>query len=239
MLSSLTMADSTNVAVAANFKPTLLLLQNHFQAQSGHRLIISSASTGVLFNQISHGAPFDVLLAADVEHPQKLEHAGLTVAHSGFTYAQGQLVLASLNHTLDQADESSIRQQLRLAKTIAIANPALAPYGLAAQQSLSHLQLWPPLPAQLIRGNNISQAQQFLMTGNVQWAFIPLSPLLVEQGVHYWLIPRDWYQPIRQQAILLQSGRHNEAALAFMTFLQSDVARHLIAQQGYILPSRN
>ena len=238
LLASHSWSGSAHIAVAANFKPTLELLQQRFQEVSEHQLIISGASTGVLFNQISHGAPYHVLLAADEQHPHKLAQQGYGLAASRYTYALGQLVLASRSTALATVDEHFIRQQLSQAQTIAIANPKLAPYGLAAQQSLSHLQLWQPLQGRLVRGNNISQAQQFLMTGNVDWAFIPLSPVLAEQGISYWLIPAHWYQAIRQQAILLQSGQNNSAALAFMAFLQSDDALAIIAQQGYRLPER-
>lgn len=226
-------AEQALIAVAANFKATALLLNQQFAiSHPQHQLQFSSASTSTLFNQIRHGAPFHALLAADTYSPQQLEQLGLAAKHTRFTYALGQLVLASTYQPIKSHNEiKTLLQQYKT--TIAIANPKLAPYGLAAQQTLTTLDLWDDLKPALIQGNNISQTQQFMMTGNVRLGFIARSPLLAQHDIHTIDIPSEWHKPIRQQAILLQSGLNNQAARDFLAFLKTNAAINTMTQQGY------
>lgn len=243
LLANSAMAATATIATAANFKLTMTELISQFQSQQPHHLRQVNASSGVLFNQISHGAPFDVFLAANSRYPTALAEQGYADSNSLFTYAEGKLVLASTT----PLDNSPARRQpniadllsqaLQAGKKIAIANPETAPYGIAARQALQHLNLWQHHQPQLVRGNNAAQSVQFVATGNVSFGLVALSqaqnPLI---GLFYWPIPATWYQPIRQQAILLQSAQHNPAATAFLDFLKSREAKAIIRRHGYNTP---
>lgn len=238
-------AETTTIAVASNFKTTLQILADQFQTQHPqHTVRISSASTGILYNQIKHGARFDILLAADEKHPRLLAQKHLGLAQSRFTYAQGQLALGSSSLKLATFNEASIKELLQNTKgKLAIANPTLAPYGAASQQTLEYLQLWQALKKQLVTGSNINQSYQFISTGNAIAGFINLAAVKQtnpnQPPLHYWIIPSHWYQPIRQQAILLQSGINNRAARSFYDYLQSPVAAKLIQQHGYLVTANS
>lgn len=233
-------ADTATIAVASNFKPTLALLVAKFETQSEHRLRVVSTSTGVLFNQIKHGAPFDLLLAADNTHPMLLEQQGLGVKGSRFTYATGGLALVFNDNSQQlfgkaSIDENFIVDIINQSKgKIAIANPKLAPYGLATQRVLSKLGLWETLQPRLVLGSNIAQSFQFVATANATVGFIALTQAINSKvQLNYWAIPDKWHLPIRQQAILLQSGNENRAAVEFVTFLKTSAAKAIINHNGY------
>ncbi|MEN8177583.1 MAG: molybdate ABC transporter substrate-binding protein [Pseudomonadota bacterium] len=226
-------AEQISVAVASNFTPTLRLLAEAFEAQSGHRLRISSASTGKLYAQINHGAPFDLFLAADVERPRLLEQAGKAVPGSRFTYAKGRLVLWGPSVTSTQPAEELL-QALQFTH-IAMANPNTAPYGAAAQRSLEKMDLWDKLQGRLVRGENIGQAYQFVASGAAQIGFVAYSQVLAGKQTpgYHWPVPDTYYPPIRQQALLLKQAEKNLSAHAFMDYLRSPEAQHLISENGY------
>lgn len=240
-------AATATIATASNFKMAMQELVALFEASSEHRFRQVNASSGVLYNQIIHGAPFDLYLAANSNYPTLLAERGQGIAASQFTYAQGKLVLAFTNRSLataslsnGQGDKAAFQQlltdTLAAGEKIAIAHPDIAPYGIAGQQTLAHLELWQASQGQLVRGNNVSQSLQFVATGNSALGFVALSQLLALPtglALDYWRVPEHWYQPIRQQAILLQSGQQNPAALAFMDYLKSPAAQTIIQRSGY------
>ena len=231
-------AASAVIATASNFQPAMKDLVKVFHAQQPHQLVISAASSGVLFNQISQGAPFDVLLSADTSYPKKVGQQGLGDDSSRFTYALGQLALVSHSDISNIDPKQYLAQLLNNKGRIAIANTATAPYGIAAQQALETLQLWPVPPKQLISGSNVGQAFQFVATKNTDVGFVALSQaqlLAQNSSLNFLTIPQAWYQPIQQQAILLQSGQHNPAALAFLAFLKTEQAKAIIQDHGYKL----
>ncbi|MEK8018904.1 MAG: molybdate ABC transporter substrate-binding protein [Candidatus Parabeggiatoa sp.] len=233
-------AGELHLAVAANFtQPLKQHLKQQFEKDSGHRLIISFGGTGQLYSQIKFGAPFDLFLAADMKRPEKLVSEGLAVAGSLFTYAEGQLILWSPDPDIVDANGKIL--STGQFKHLAIAHPKMAPYGAAAKQVLEKLGLWKTLQRQrqIVRGNNVSQAYQFTATGNAQLGFIALSQYQAtpKRGSH-WQVPKDWYSPIRQGAVLLKRGQNNPAAKAFIAFLQSDSARQTIEELGYVVPLR-
>lgn len=237
-------AERATIAVASNFQGTFDILVNEFRLYSKHDLRIVVASTGVLFNQISHGAPFDVLLAADSIHPAQLEKKGLGIKGSRFTYGIGRLALVlSKEPTKLANDQVSTVSEIvtglltRSTGKIAIANPKFAPFGIAAQQTLEHLELWDAVQPRLVLGANIAQSFQFVSTGNAESGLVALSQVLRKEApTKYWEIPEDWHQPILQQAILLQSGRNKKAALSFLDFLKKQQAKSIIKNQGYNNP---
>jgi len=222
------------VAVAANFVPVLQKLVPDFESVSGHHIQIITGSTGKLYAQIRQGAPFDVFLAADRRRPLRLEQARLTVAGSRFTYAIGRLVLWGA--------DKSVRNGLKgLASDgihrIAIAEPETAPYGRAAYEALRTAGLWQTLQSKLIRGENISQAFHYVVSGNADVGLVALSQVLTYQshaaGVSYHLVPATDYTALEQQAVLLQRGAGNPAATAFMAFMKAPHTRATIRDYGY------
>ena len=227
------LAGQVSVAVAANFTDATRRLAPLFEQATGHRLKISYGSTGKLYAQIEHGAPFEVFLAADSARPQKAEQTGLAVPGSRFIYARGRLALWSAKTGLFAAGEPYLKAGGFA--HLAIANPKTAPYGLAAKEVLEHLGLWSDLQARLVRGDSIAQTFQFVATGNAEAGFVAYSQVKGWQGEagSVWLVPQDYYAPIDQAAVLLQKGAHNPAARAFLEFLKGDAARQVIEGFGY------
>jgi molybdate transport system substrate-binding protein len=229
-------AYEARLAVASNFVNTAQVLVLKFSEQTNHKISLSAASTGKLYAQIRQSAPFDVLLSADRQTPERLAAEGLAIKETLFDYARGRLVFVS------QAprEGAPVEQLLRQAqfKKLAIANPELAPYGLAAKQTLEALGLLPKVQARLVMGENIGQAAQFVFSGNadaglLQRAFALETPEQKKLYQHSWLVPESLHQPIIQTAVLLKRGQHNRAALAFMQYLQQPEAKGIIASHGY------
>ncbi|MGH8671994.1 MAG: molybdate ABC transporter substrate-binding protein [Burkholderiales bacterium] len=229
-------AEDVLVAVAANFLEPMQALQEPFNKQTGHTIKISAGSTGAFYTQIRNGAPFDVLLAADQERPQLLEKAGLTVPKSRFTYAIGKLVLWSADPTLIGADGKDVLQSDKF-KYLAIANPATAPYGAAAQKTLENLGLWEQLTPKMVRGNDLAQTFQFVATRNAQLGFVAMSQAIGPHGAagSRWDVPSNLHKPILQDAVLLKRAANNPAATALMDYLRSPATQNLIKSYGYDL----
>lgn len=223
------------VAVAANFAPALEVLRVEFESTSPHQLKIASGSTGKLYAQIVNGAPFDLFLAADTERPRRLEASGNGVPGTRFTYATGRLAAWSAAPDLVDDDLARTLGQGRV-RRISIANPALAPYGVAARQVIDALGVADAVEGRIVMGENVVQAFTIAVTGNADVGIVALSTVLTSGAQHggtFVEIPASLHEPIRQDALLLAHGRANEAALAFVRFLQSDSARRRLASFGY------
>jgi molybdate transport system substrate-binding protein len=223
-------AAQTNVAVAANFTDAARDIASAFRTATGHEAVLSFGSSAQILAQIGQDAPFQVFLSADEERPRKAIEAGQAVASSRFTYAVGKLVLWSRNSALVAGEET-----LRAGAfdKIAIANPAAAPYGSAALDTLRSLGLAETLQARIVQGNSIAQAFQFVQTGNAELGFVALSQVIDLKEGSRWLVPQALYRPIRQDAVLLAKGRESEAAQAFMDFLHGPEAKAIIGRYGY------
>lgn len=223
-------ADKIRVAVASNFLSTAKLLAEDFQTRSPHRLSFSAASSGKFYAQIHQGAPYDLFLSADAERPQRLSREGIG-RKPPVTYAIGQLVLwqPGAKQIIDQTVLENLTQQ-----RLALANPRVAPYGVAAQQFLESMGLWQRLQPSLVRGENISQAFNFVHSGNVGLGLVALSQMktLAIPQEQWWQIPPERYAPIEQQALLIQDSA---ASQAFWQYLQSPQARAIIHHNGYAL----
>ncbi|RRJ82915.1 molybdate ABC transporter substrate-binding protein [Aestuariirhabdus litorea] len=222
-------AAEVRVAVASNFMGTAQRLAEDFERHSGHRLLISYGSTGKLYTQIYHGAPFDLFLAADAERPRRAELEGLAVSGSRITYATGQLALWSpRGNPFERLTRGEFRR-------LAIANPDTAPYGFAAREVIGRL-VASGVQQKLVYGENISQTHQFVASGNAELGFVALSQLQQERPEHLWLVPANSYPPIEQQAVLLTRGQGSEAARDFLTYLQGERATAIIIAGGYLGP---
>lgn len=233
MTSQVIQADEVSVAVAANFTDATRDIVPLFEKATGHNVKVSFGSTGKLYSQIEHGAPFEVFLAADSKRPKKAEAEGLAVTGSRFTYAMGKLALWSPKAEAFTDGETFLKKDEF--KRAAIANPKTAPYGLAAQQVMEHLGIWKTVQHKLVQGDSISQTFQFAATGNADVGFVALSQVSAwnkSEGT-MWAIPQAYYTPIEQHAVLLKKGRDNPAAKAFLNFLKSDEARAVITGYGY------
>jgi molybdate transport system substrate-binding protein len=233
-------ADPVHVAVAANFTAPMQKIGAMFEADTGHKAVLSFGSTGKLYAQIQNGAPFDVLLSADDGTPAKLEQEGQGGGskHSRYTYAIGTLVLWSKQPGLVDA-KGAVLKTGKFDK-IALADPRLAPYGAAAVEALTALGLLDALQPKFVQGESIGQAHQFVATGNAALGFVALSQVWVpdEQGGKLkegsvWRVPAQLHQPIRQDVILLKKGQDNAAALALLKYLKGPKARAVIQSFGY------
>ncbi len=227
-------AAEVKVAVAANFSAPMQKLAQVFERQTGHKALLSFGGTGSLHAQIRHGAPFQVLLAADDETPRRLEAEGLGVPGSRFTYATGRLVLWSRQPGL--VDEQGEVLRSGPLQRLAIANPKLAPYGTAAIEALTKLGLLAQWRPRLVQGDSIGQAYQFVATANAPLGFVALSQVQVDGRIAQgsaWVVPASLHQPIRQDALLLKAGQGHPAASALLAFLQGEQARALIRSFGY------
>jgi molybdate transport system substrate-binding protein len=229
-------AGEVRAAVAANFTAPVKLIAEQFQADTGHTVKLSFGATGKFYAQIKAGAPFDVLLAADDTTPARIAREGLGDGSSEFTYAVGKLVLWSKKPGFVDAKGEILKARF---DKLAIANPKLAPYGVAAQQTMEKLGLWAGLQNNIVMGESISQTMQFADTGNADMAFIALSQTIkggkTIEGSQ-WIVPASLYTPIRQDAIVLAAPQDKAAAEAFLKYLKSAKAIAVIKSFGYDLP---
>jgi molybdate transport system substrate-binding protein len=233
-ISSLAFAGEVKVAVAANFIEPMKAIAVKFENATGHKAVLTSGATGKFYAQITNGAPFDILLAADDETPTRLGKENTAVASSQFTYAIGKLALWSAKSGYVDANGNVLRKQNF--QHIAIASPKLAPYGAAAIEALTQLKLLDALQNKFVQGENIGQTYQFVATGNAELGFVALSQIYKDgkiQSGSAWILPKNLYKPIRQDAIVLTSGNNNPAATALMKYLKSDSARKIIKSYGY------
>jgi molybdate transport system substrate-binding protein len=200
-----------------------------FEKASGHRVLASFGSTGKLYAQIRHGAPFEALLAADAKTPARLVEEGL--ASDAFTYAIGRLVLWSADEGLvDGAGQVLAAGDF---DKLAIANPKTAPYGSAAIQVMQALGVYETLAARLVQGDNIAQTYQFVMSRNAALGFVALSQVITQDTGSSWRVPEDLHDPIRQDAVLLEAGQGRAAAAALLGYLRGPEARGVIERFGY------
>ena len=232
-------AAEATVAVATNFLVPLRSLAEEFTARTGHSLRISSGSTGQIYAQITNGAPYDVFLSADAARPLRLEEAGAALPGTRRTYALGRIVLWSADPGRVDAGGAEALGTLGGGK-IAIANPEVAPYGVASQETLERLGFWEPFQDRLVRGINVAQVFQFIGTGNAAMGFIAMSQLSGRpkggEG-SIWIVPSDLHGPIRQDVVLLKRAEENEAAHAFLAFLAAPDVLARIEGFGYSVPT--
>jgi molybdate transport system substrate-binding protein len=229
-------SEELSLGVASNFAAPMQLIQSAFEAETGHDLRVSYGSSGSLYAQIVNGAPFDVFLAADQVTLNALQDAELLVYSSRFTYAVGGLALWS-------ADEDLVSEDLDVLAEdefdhIAVANPEVAPYGQAALDVIVVLGLAEQISSKLVTGENISQTYNFVATGSAELGFVALSQITRDGEItsgSYWVIPRDIYPPILQDAAILSRAAGKSVAEEFFDYLRSPEAAQIIRSYGYLL----
>lgn len=220
--------ESLLIAVASNFLPTMKRLAIEFEKNTGNTLKLSSGSSGKHYAQIKNGAPFDVFFSADKKRPKLLEQDNIAIVNTRFTYAIGRLALWGDN--IDVENEQLRAFEHSSLKKLSIANPRLAPYGAAAQQTLGSLGLWHSLNKKIVRGENINQAYQFVASGNAQLGLVSYAQVVGTTPSNFWLIPSDLHQTIEQQAVIVNDSK---VARALVAFMYSEQAQLIIKQQGY------
>ena len=232
-------ADEIKIAVASNFYPTMKELVTHFESitpnsDTTNNIVLISGSSGKHYAQILNGAPFDLFFSADKLRPNMLEKEDVFNNQSRFTYALGKLALWSpFNEYVDSDGQVLYTDDFRF---LAIANPKIAPYGVASKETLTSMNLWQDMEEKLVRGENIAQTFQFAKSGNAKLGFVSYSQILSLNSSSegsYWLVPQDMYQPIEQQAILLKDSSLGKD---FLSFIMSDEASNIIKRNGYDLP---
>ena len=240
MTSTAVAVDQITVAAAADLNYAMQDIATRFHQETGNNVVLTSGASGNFYSQIKSGAPFDIFFSADAEYPRRLAEAGLLQKGSLRTYAVGRLVLwvpIALN-----LDPEKLKSDLLLRpeiQKIAIANPEHAPYGRAAIAALAHYGLKEKVEGKLVMGESVTQAAQFVDSGNAQAALIPeslaLSPAMKKTG-RYWVLPADSYPAIRQDAGILSSSQHSKTAQAFMDFVLSKQGAAILQRHGFALP---
>jgi molybdate transport system substrate-binding protein len=236
LISTQAMADEVQVAVAANFTAPMKLIAIDFEKDTGHKVVASYGGTGKFYAQIRNGAPFEVLLAADDETSAKLAKEGAAVAASQFTYAKGKLVLWSAKSAVVDAKGEVLKKGGF--DHIALANAKLAPYGVAAVEAMQTLGVHDTLAPKFVTAENIGQTYQFVKSGNALLGFVALSQVMKDGAItegSAWVLPANLYQPIKQDAIVLDKGKGKPATAALLKYLQGDKARAVIKSYGYDL----
>jgi molybdate transport system substrate-binding protein len=229
------------VAAAADLKFAMEELAGQFEKQTATKVNASYGSSGNFFSQLQNGAPFDLFFSADIEYPRKLEAAGLAAPGTLYEYAAGRIVLwTPANSKVDVANRNWKALLDARVEKIAIANPEHAPYGRAAVAALQDAGIYDFVKAKLVYGENISQAAQFVQSGNAQAGIIALSLAIsppMRDGTR-WEIPKEMYPAIEQGAIILKGAKNKDAARAFLEFLKSTSGRIILMKYGFALPEK-
>jgi molybdate transport system substrate-binding protein len=236
-------AQEITVAAAADMSAALPELVAAYAKKTGQMVELSFGASGNLTNQIRNGAPFDVFFSADEEYPQQLITEGLASKDSLYRYAVGRLVLwVPADSPLDLSKLGMKALLEPSVKKISIANPATAPYGRAAASALRHFGIYDQVSSRLVLGENVSQAAQFVESGNAQAGLIALShalaPALKDKG-RYWTVPLDAYPTLNQAAVVLSRSKQQDAARRFLEFVRTPEATSLLSSCGFSLPPEN
>ncbi len=238
---TLASTQEITVAAAADMSAALPQLVAAYTKKTGQAVKLSFGLSGNLTNQIRNGAPFDLFFSADEQYPQQLIAEELALKDTLYRYAIGRLVLwVPSDSPLDLSKRGMQALLAPSVKKISIANPATAPYGRAAEAALRHFGIYDQVSSRLVLGENVSQAAQFVESGNAQAGLIALShalaPALKDKG-RYWTVPLDAYPTLNQAALVLSRSKQEDAARKFLDFLRSPDATSLLTSYGFSLPA--
>jgi molybdate transport system substrate-binding protein len=228
------------IAAAADLKFAMGELSGKFEKQSGTKVNVTYGSSGNFFSQLQNGAPFDLFFSADIEYPKKLAAAGLAEPGTLYEYALGRIVIwTPADSKVDVTEEGWKALLDASVEKIAIANPEHAPYGRAAVAALQKAGIYESVKAKLVYGENISQAAQFVQSGNVQAGILAMS-LAVSPAMRdgkRWVIPAEMHAPLEQAAIVLKDAKNKDAARAFLEFVKSAAGRPILEKYGFTVPA--
>jgi molybdate transport system substrate-binding protein len=232
---------SVTVAAASDLTDAMNEIAANFEKVTGCTVRVSTGSSGNFLSQIENGAPFDVFFSADIAYPKKLESEGLASPGSAYLYGVGKIVLWVRNDSrLDINKGVAVLRDLAVGK-IAIANPEHAPYGRAAEEALRKAGVYDAIKNRLVLGENISQAAQFVESGNAGAGIVALSqalsPEMKEKG-RFARIPENLYAPIEQGVVVLRASHNPQDALAFLDYIKSPAAAALLERYGFVLPGK-
>ena len=227
-------AEGIRVATAANFYPVLNKIKKLFEEETAHSVTIIRGSTGKLYAQIIHGAPYDVFLSADSARADKLVEQGKSLDGLSYVYAVGQLAL----WYADATNSQEIREKLVSGdfKKLAIANPRTAPYGRASIEALKTLEIYQEVKSKLVFGENIAQTLQFVDSGAADIGFVARAYVYDSM---YWEIDPYLHKPIKQKMIILKQTKNAQVAQAFVLYMQSEKIKKLIEANGYAVIKKN
>jgi molybdate transport system substrate-binding protein len=228
-----------SVAAASDLVYAINEIAGNFEKATGCTVRVSAGSSGNFLSQIENGAPFDIFFSADIEYPKKLESEGLATAGSTYLYAVGKIVLwVRSDSRLDVSRGFEVLRDPSIQK-LSIANPQHAPYGRAAEQALRGAGVYDAVKDRLVLGENISQAAQFVESGNAEVGVLALSlvlsPPLKDKG-RLWNIPENLYSPIRQGAVVLSGSKNPQGAQQFLAYIKSPAIASLLERYGFTLP---
>jgi molybdate transport system substrate-binding protein len=230
------------VAAASDLTYAMNEISANFQKETGCGIRLSFGSSGNFLTQIENGAPFDVFFSADIAYPKKLESEGLAAPGSTYLYAVGKIVLWTRNDTHLDANREFALLRDPAVKKIAIANPAHAPYGRAAEEALRKTGIYDAVKDRLVLGENISQAAQFVESGNAQVGILALSlavsPEMKDKGL-YWIIPENLHAPIEQGAVVVRAAANPQGARQFLDYIKRPATAALLERYGFVLPAKN
>jgi molybdate transport system substrate-binding protein len=231
-----------NVAAAADLSAALQELVAIYEKRTHVAVKLSFGASGALTQQIQNGAPFDVFFSADMDYPRQLIAAGQADGATLYRYAVGRLVLwVPADSPLDVEHKGMDVLLDPSVKKISMANPQHAPYGRAAAATLKHYGLYEKVSDRLVLGENISQAAQFVESGNAQVGFVALAhamaPAMQGKG-KYWIVPAEAYPPLDQGVVLISHALHRQDAEAFLGFVETEEASGLLRRYGFTSPDQ-
>jgi molybdate transport system substrate-binding protein len=232
-------AQGLTVAAASDLQSVLPAIASRFEKDTGQHVGLTFGSSGNFFTQIQNGAPFDVLLSADIDYPKRLEQSGQAERGTLYEYATGRLVLWTRNDSgIDVRPGLKVLADDRV-RRVAIANPEHAPYGRAAVAALRHERLYERVRQKFVLGENVSQAAQFAQSGSADAGVLALSlalsPALKSSGT-YLELPESWYPPIEQAAVVLSSSRQKPLARQFIEYLKAPESARILQSYGFAVP---
>jgi len=231
-----------NVAAAADLSSAMQEVATNYEKRTGVLVKLSFGASGALTQQIQNGAPFDVFFSADMDYPRQLITGGQADGATLYRYAVGQLVLwVPQDSPLDIEHKGMGVLLDPSVKKISIANPQHAPYGRAAAAALKHYGLYEKLGDRLVLGENVSQAAQFVESGNAQAGFVALAhamaPSMQGKG-RYWIVPAEAYPALDQGVVLLSHSPHRQDAAAFLGFMKTQEAAGVLGHYGFTSPDQ-
>ena len=231
---------TVTVAAASDLTYAMNEIAANFEKATGCTVHLSMGSSGNFLTQIENGAPFDVFFSADIAYPKKLESEGLAAPGSTYLYAIGKIVLWTANDSRVDVGKGFAALRNPSVKKIAIANPEHAPYGRAAEEALRQSGVYDAVKDRLVLGENISQAAEFVESGNADAGILALSvvlsPAMKDKG-RAWNIPENLYTPIQQGVLAVRAAANPQGARQFLDYIKMPSTAALLERYGFTLPA--